>query len=272
MVEGTNLPLKMPVSRLDELASELPAAVLENMALPTAIQQYALPVHLAGRDLAVLGASAHDQAACLIASTIAGVLAAPPSAPRGASEPCRPRALVLVPTRDHAQIAATEARALAEGTALRYALAYGAHTIERSLQEVETDAGLLIATPTRLFDLTERGVLKLDAVKFLVLVGADTLLDYGFTPQVGSGGCNGCNGFTPQVGGRPTRHNPGSCAPATHMASRALLHAAHRCTARYTTCRLPSSPFTPAAPRVAAAAASRRRRPPALERCVQPQV
>ena len=189
MVEGTNLPLKMPVSRFDELESELPGAVLENLKrgpAPTALQQYVLPVHLAGRDLAVLGASARDQSACLIASTIASVLAAPPSAPKGATEPCRPRALVLVPTRDHAQIAAAEARALTEGTALRYALAYGGHTMERSLEEVGEDAGLLIATPTRLFDLTERGVLKLDAVRILVLVAADTLLDFGFTPQVGA--------------------------------------------------------------------------------------
>ena len=45
------------------------------------MQQYTLPVHLAGRDVAVLGATTRDQVTCVIASAVAGVLATPLGAP-----------------------------------------------------------------------------------------------------------------------------------------------------------------------------------------------
>ncbi|KAL3928766.1 MAG: hypothetical protein SGPRY_002251, partial [Prymnesium sp.] len=185
-VEGNNLPLKMPVNHFDELSRELPPTVLENLhhvnGPPTKLQQYALPVHLEGRDLIVLGASMQDQVSCVMASSIAGVL----KTRHSAREPgcCRPRALVLVPTREHAQVAEVLATGLARGTGLQCALAYGGHSIERSLEELVKDPGLLIATPTRLLDLTERGVVQLSAVKFLAIVAVDTLLEYGFLPQL----------------------------------------------------------------------------------------
>lgn len=150
------MPLKMPVNHFDELSRDLPPTVLENLhhvnGPPTTLQQYALPVHLEGRDLIVLGASMQDQVSCVMASSIAGVL----KARHSAREPgcCRPRALVLVPTREHAQVAEVLATGLARGTGLQCALAYGGHSIERSLEELVKDPGLLIATPTRLLDLT----------------------------------------------------------------------------------------------------------------------
>jgi len=187
-VEGANLPLKMPVSRYAELSADLPAAVLEALqaagAPPTPLQQYTLPVHLAGRDLAVEGARSSEQLACLMTATVAGTLLSRGAPCAREAAGCAPRALVLVPTREHARMAEAEAASLASATGVCSALVYGAQPIERSLEEIGRDVELLIATPTRLLDLTERGVLQLGAIKFLVLIAADVLLDFGFAPHL----------------------------------------------------------------------------------------
>ena len=94
-----------------------------------------------------------------------------------------PQALVLVPTRELC-LQVTEAfEAVGRARPVRTASVYGGTPLRQQAQ-VARDAHVLVATPGRLYDLVERGLLKLESVRILVLDEADRMLDMGFKPQV----------------------------------------------------------------------------------------
>jgi ATP-dependent RNA helicase RhlE len=94
----------------------------------------------------------------------------------------RPAALVLVPTRELC-VQVTEEFALIAGDAVKVASVYGGVPLKAQAAEAKA-AHVIVATPGRLQDLVDRGLLSLDAVTVLVLDEADRMLDMGFKPQV----------------------------------------------------------------------------------------
>jgi ATP-dependent RNA helicase RhlE len=94
----------------------------------------------------------------------------------------KPFALVLVPTRELcAQV--TEEFALIAGDHVKVASVYGGVPLKAQADEAK-GAHVIIATPGRLQDLVDRGLVTLDHVRILVLDEADRMLDMGFKPQV----------------------------------------------------------------------------------------
>jgi len=76
-----------------------------------------------------------------------------------------------------------EIESLAAVRDLRVATVYGGVAL-RPQANLARDAHVIVATPGRLQDLVDRGLVSLDAVKVLVLDEADRMLDMGFKPQV----------------------------------------------------------------------------------------
>jgi ATP-dependent RNA helicase RhlE len=92
-------------------------------------------------------------------------------------------ALVLAPTRELAGQIVDELRPLAEACGLRIAAVYGGVGFGPQ-SKAARKADVLVATPGRLEDLIDRGVVSLDRVRILVLDEADRMLDMGFKPPV----------------------------------------------------------------------------------------
>jgi superfamily II DNA/RNA helicase len=93
-----------------------------------------------------------------------------------------PFALILVPTRELcAQV--TLEFALIAGDDLKVASVYGGVPLKAQANEAKS-AHVIVATPGRLQDLVDRGLVSLDTVEVLVLDEADRMLDMGFKPQV----------------------------------------------------------------------------------------
>jgi len=98
--------------------------------------------------------------------------------------PSRPRALVLLPTRELAVQVYDVLVPLAARVGLRIVAVYGGADIERQVRQLRKGCEVIIATPGRLIDLGDRGELKVEDLDVLVLDEADRMADMGFMPQV----------------------------------------------------------------------------------------
>ncbi len=96
----------------------------------------------------------------------------------------RPHGLVLVPTRELAMQVSKALAPLAEAVGLRVVAVYGGADIERQIKRLSKGSDVVIATPGRLIDLGDRGVVSVADVRVLVLDEADRMADLGFMPQV----------------------------------------------------------------------------------------
>ncbi|HEX4217684.1 MAG TPA: DEAD/DEAH box helicase, partial [Acidimicrobiales bacterium] len=86
-----------------------------------------------------------------------------------ATEPGRPRGLVLVPTRELAVQVHDVLEPLAEAIGLRLVAVYGGADIDRQVKKLRRGVDVIIATPGRLIDLGDRGELTVADIETLVL-------------------------------------------------------------------------------------------------------
>jgi probable ATP-dependent RNA helicase DDX4 len=91
-----------------------------------------------------------------------------------------PEAVIIAPTRELAIQIKDEARRFSAGSALRAVVLYGGASLEHQARKVREGCNLLIATPGRLLDCVERGIVSFAKVGFLVLDEADKMLRMGF--------------------------------------------------------------------------------------------
>jgi ATP-dependent RNA helicase RhlE len=154
------------------LTPELLRAVAEKgYTTPTPIQRAAIPAVLAGRDV-LAGAQTGT------GKTAAFVL---PILQQLATQSGRlPRALVLIPTRELAAQVAESARAYGRHVKVRTLVIFGGVSEKPQIEALRNGCDLLVATPGRLLDLAERGLLDLGQVRCCVLDEADRMLDMGF--------------------------------------------------------------------------------------------
>jgi len=95
-----------------------------------------------------------------------------------------PRVLILVPTRELAIQVGEDIAELTTYSELRHAAIFGGIGWTKHAELVEPGIDILVATPGRLWDLYQVGVLRLKKVKHLVIDEADRMLDMGFMPQL----------------------------------------------------------------------------------------
>ena len=142
------------------------------IAAPFQIQSLVIPEALRGGD--VLAKSPTGSGKTLAFAIPIAQLVDPSAA--------KPFALVLVPTRELCS-QVTEEFALIAGDKVKVASVYGGVPLKAQADEAK-NAHVIVATPGRLQDLVDRGLVTLDHVRILVLDEADRMLDMGFKPQV----------------------------------------------------------------------------------------
>jgi ATP-dependent RNA helicase RhlE len=137
----------------------------------TPIQIQAIPAVLSGRDVLASAQTGTGKTAAFVLPMLQRLAAG--------TGRC-PRALVLTPTRELAAQIADSARSYGTYLPVRTTVVFGGVSINPQIATLRSGCDLLVATPGRLLDLSERGVLDLRSVGCLVLDEADRMLDMGF--------------------------------------------------------------------------------------------
>ena len=165
------------------LRPELLRAVAESgYTTPTPIQQQAIPLVLAGRDVmggAQTGTGKTAGFGLPILHRLAPHANNSPSPARH-----RVRALILAPTRELAIQVEESIKEYGKYTGLRSTCVFGGVDIKQQLAIVRAGVEILVATPGRLLDHVEQKSVNLGQVEVFVLDEADRMLDMGFIPDI----------------------------------------------------------------------------------------
>ncbi len=144
----------------------------EKFETPTEIQEKAIPLVFAGQDL--IAESATGSGKTLVFGS-------------GIIQKSRRRegvqALVVTPTRELAEQVTKAIKVFSSYQPLNITAVYGGKPIGPQIKRLIA-ADVVVGTPGRLLDHLERGTLKLNRVKMLVLDEADQMLDMGFIDDV----------------------------------------------------------------------------------------
>ncbi len=144
---------------------------------PTPIQRAAIPPLLAGRDVVAEAPTGTGKTAAFALPALQRLAAHP-------TDDGRPRALVLVPTRELAMQVAEAVHRYGRAYETRVLPIYGGQAIGQQIRTLRRGVDVVVATPGRAVDHLTRETLTLGAVEVVVLDEADEMLDMGFAEDL----------------------------------------------------------------------------------------
>lgn len=158
------------------LSHEIQQAIAEmGFEEPSPIQTKAIPVILQGRD--VIG-QAQTGTGKTAAFGIPALEMVNPAVKRV-------QTIILCPTRELAiQVAEELGRLSKYKRSITVLPVYGGQPIDRQIRSLKKGVQIVIGTPGRVMDHLDRGTLRLDAIKCVILDEADEMLDMGFREDI----------------------------------------------------------------------------------------
>ena len=144
---------------------------------PFPIQAATLPDALAGLDVLGRGRTGSGKTLAFAIPLVARLA-------DGYTSACRPRGLVLVPTRELASQVQAVLVPLARAVGLSVVTIFGGTSQNPQVAALRNRADIVVACPGRLADLIEQGHCHLGDVEISVIDEADHMADLGFLPVV----------------------------------------------------------------------------------------
>jgi ATP-dependent RNA helicase RhlB len=163
-VDFRSLPIPEPVMRgIDAVG----------FTVCTPIQEKALPIALAGKDVAGQAQTGTGKTAAFLIAAFVRLLKHP-------GRTAGPRVLIVAPTRELVVQILQDAQGLGEFTGLTFHAVYGGVDYAKQRELLREGIDVLIGTPGRLIDYFKQRVYTLRHVEVLVIDEADRMFDMGF--------------------------------------------------------------------------------------------
>jgi superfamily II DNA/RNA helicase len=167
----------MPFSHLGLSDKVLGAVEAAGYKTPTPIQEQAIPHVLARRDVLGIAQTGTGKTAAFVLPMLTML-------EKGRARARMPRTLILEPTRELAAQVVEHFEKYGKNHKLNVALIIGGVSFDDQNAKLLRGVDVLIATPGRLLDHSERGKLLLSGVELLIIDEADRMLDMGFIPDI----------------------------------------------------------------------------------------
>jgi len=142
----------------------------------TAVQEQTLSQTLQGRDAAVQSQTGTGKTAAFLITMMEHL------SRKSSSD--NKYAIIIVPTRELAVQIEKEARQLSRHMKCAVGSFYGGVGYTRQLESLRKGVDIVIGTPGRLLDFSQKGFLQLKNVEILVIDEADRMFDMGFLPDI----------------------------------------------------------------------------------------
>jgi ATP-dependent RNA helicase RhlE len=170
----------MQFKELNIIPEILNALEKENYAVPTPIQEKAIPLILSGKDLLGCAQTGTGKTAAFAIPTLQ--LLSEEKVPYTAKRNIR--ALIVTPTRELALQIYESFCTYGEYTKLKYCVIFGGVSQKPQEKILRKGVDILVATPGRLNDLIKQKLIDLNYIKIFILDEADRMLDMGFINDV----------------------------------------------------------------------------------------
>ena len=140
----------------------------------TQVQQEVIPLTLKGKDIIVESQTGSGKTVSF------GV----PLCESVSWEENRPQALILVPTRELALQVKEDITNIGRLKRIKATAVFGKTSFDTQKSELRQKSHIVVGTPGRVLDHLQKGTMKFDKIRYLVLDEADEMLNMGFIEQV----------------------------------------------------------------------------------------
>ncbi len=171
-MDTKNAPVEHTFDTLGVMPKLLEALKVAGITTPTPIQNQAIPAAIEGKDVIGIAQTGTGKT---IAFGIPMLQRLIESETRG---------LVLLPTRELALQVDESLSKLGRAVGITTAVLIGGASMRTQVAAIRRNPNIIIATPGRLIDHLQQGLIRLEKVSVLVLDEADRMLDMGFQPQI----------------------------------------------------------------------------------------
>jgi len=141
---------------------------------PTEVQSQSIPLVLEGKDVIVKSQTGSGKTAAF------GI----PICEKIVIEEKEPQALILTPTRELCVQVKEDITNIGRLKGVRCVAIFGKQPVSIQVRELNQRVHVIAGTPGRTLDHIERGNIKLDKIKFLIIDESDKMLNMGFIEQV----------------------------------------------------------------------------------------
>lgn len=149
-------------------------AILDRLkfTVPTPIQQHAIPLAVAGKDIIGIAQTGTGKTLAFVVPLLQKIART------------KEQGMIILPTRELAMQVAELLQQMGQQVGLKQALLIGGASMPKQIQELRQRPHVIVGTPGRMIDHLEQGRLSLQGIGVVVLDEADRMLDMGFAPQI----------------------------------------------------------------------------------------